>query len=144
MRVFLALYMRVSGPLLSVHSVTSVLINHPCPHSDPSVWRITTDSPRSTSRCRLLAHVSSLECAVPRTASVTTLECAVPKMASRKSFRMRSSEKRWGGTATFSLHQRRSSVRRSKRSAALCGGQLPECAATLAACAKGWRCRRAG
>src|SRR5690242_8724970 len=38
-----------------------------------------------------------LECAVPQFRVLTLLECAVEKMPSRKSFRMRRSEKRWGG-----------------------------------------------
>jgi len=38
-----------------------------------------------------------LECADPQFRALTLLECAVAKMPSRKSFRMRRSEKRWGG-----------------------------------------------
>src|SRR5215469_11155457 len=48
--------------------------------------------------------LSSLQCAVPRFRALTLLECAVTKTASRKSFRMRRSEKRWGGGGThFSI-----------------------------------------
>src|SRR5215467_15236091 len=48
----------------------------------------------ATSRNQL--PLSPLECAVPRFRPVTPLECAVTKIRSGKSFRMRSSEKRWG------------------------------------------------
>src|SRR5438094_6064369 len=41
--------------------------------------------------------VTPLECAVPRFRALSALECAVTKTRPRKSFRMRSSEKRWGG-----------------------------------------------
>ena len=41
--------------------------------------------------------LTPLKCAVPRFRSLTPLECAVTKRRSRNSFRMRSSEKRWGG-----------------------------------------------
>src|SRR5690348_13508265 len=40
--------------------------------------------------------LSPLECAVPGFRRVTPLKCAVAKTRSRNSFRMRSSEKRWG------------------------------------------------
>src|SRR5215471_12804330 len=43
--------------------------------------------------------VTPLECAVPRSRALTPLECAVTKTRPRKSFRMRSSEKKWGGGA---------------------------------------------
>ena len=41
--------------------------------------------------------LSALECAVPQFRALTLLECAVTKTPSSKSFRMRRSEKRWGG-----------------------------------------------
>ena len=47
--------------------------------------------------CRPLVPVSSLECAVPRFRALSALECAVTKTRLRNSFRMRSSEKMWGG-----------------------------------------------
>ena len=40
--------------------------------------------------------LSLLECADPQNVPITPLECAVPKSLDLKSFRMRSSEKRWG------------------------------------------------
>jgi len=46
---------------------------------------------------RLSTDLSPLECAVPRFRAVTPLECAVTKTRLRKSFRMRSYEKRRGG-----------------------------------------------
>src|SRR5215472_12646399 len=45
--------------------------------------------------------LSPLECAVPRFRLLTPLECAVTKTRSPKSFRMRSSEKKWGGRGSF-------------------------------------------
>ena len=55
-------------------------------------------SPERASRPKdLSAALTSLECAVPRFAVLTPLECAVAKTRPRKSFRMRSYEKRWGG-----------------------------------------------
>jgi hypothetical protein len=47
--------------------------------------------------CRLWTPPNPLECAVPRFRALTPLECAVPKTPRRNSFRMRSSEERWGG-----------------------------------------------
>src|SRR5690242_4639113 len=44
-----------------------------------------------------LAPPSSLECAVRQSRSVTPLKCAVTKTPPRNFFRMRSSEKKWGG-----------------------------------------------
>src|SRR5215472_2722718 len=68
-------------------------------------------SPEGVSRPKdLNVHLSLLKCAVTQNATLSALECAVAKTCSRKSFRMRSSEKRWGeGYAsapfpTFSLH----------------------------------------
>ena len=51
----------------------------------------------SAVRCRLLAYLSSLECAVPRFGVLSPLECADPKMPCCNPFRMRSYKKRWGG-----------------------------------------------
>ena len=45
----------------------------------------------------LNVHVSLLECAVTQNATLSALECALTKTRQRKSFRMRSYEKRWGG-----------------------------------------------
>src|SRR5215831_13069556 len=42
-------------------------------------------------------HVSLLECAVTQNTTLSALECALTKTRQRKSFRMRSYEKRWGG-----------------------------------------------
>jgi hypothetical protein len=50
-----------------------------------------------------IASVSPLECAVTQISPVNPLECAVPEFAVRKSFRMRSSKKRWGDTHWFSI-----------------------------------------
>src|SRR5215467_2293235 len=47
--------------------------------------------------------LSPLECAVPRFRLLTPLECAVTKTRSPKSFRMRSSEKKWG-EGLFRVH----------------------------------------
>src|SRR5215472_11155425 len=47
--------------------------------------------------------ISPLECAVTRFRLLTPLECAVTKTRSRKSFRMRSSEKRWGGPSPLRI-----------------------------------------
>jgi len=41
-------------------------------------------------------RLSSLKCAVPRFRALSLLECAVTKTRRCKSFRMRSSEKKWG------------------------------------------------
>ena len=52
--------------------------------------------------CLLSPRLSSLECTLPRSRALSALECAVTKTRRRKSFRMRSSEKRWGeGGARF-------------------------------------------
>jgi len=51
--------------------------------------------------CQLSARISPLECAVPRFPALTPLECAVTKTRFRKSFRMRSSKKRWGEPPSF-------------------------------------------
>ncbi len=51
----------------------------------------------STVNCQLPTRVSSLECAVPRFRTLSPLECADPKTPPYNPFRMRSSEKRWGG-----------------------------------------------
>ena len=44
-----------------------------------------------------LPPLTPLECALPRSRTLSALECAVTKTRRCKSFRMRSSEKRWGG-----------------------------------------------
>jgi len=49
--------------------------------------------------------LSPLECAVPRFHGLSALECAVAKRRPRNSFRMRSSEKRWGGGGSRSLER---------------------------------------
>jgi len=54
-------------------------------------------SVNGTVHAQLPASATPLECAVPGFCAVTPLECAVPKTPSRKSFGMRSYEKRWGG-----------------------------------------------
>src|SRR5215467_4733297 len=59
--------------------------------------------PKPTLRSCIRSEVSPLECAVPRFRLLTPLECAVTKTRSPKSFRMRSSEKKWGGGALSSL-----------------------------------------
>ena len=46
--------------------------------------------------CVLPFLLSPLECAVPRSRMLSALECAVTRTRSCNSFRMRSSEKRWG------------------------------------------------
>jgi hypothetical protein len=48
----------------------------------------------------LPSPLTSLECAVPRFGLLSPLECAVAKMRLRNSFRMRSSEKKWGEGGT--------------------------------------------
>jgi len=54
-------------------------------------------SPERASRPKdLSATLTSLECAVTENRPLTPLECAVAKTRPRKSFRMRSYEKRWG------------------------------------------------
>src|SRR5215472_7174791 len=53
--------------------------------------------PKPTLPSCIRSEVSPLECAVPRFRLLTPLECAVTKTRVCKSFRMRSSEKRWGG-----------------------------------------------
>src|SRR5215472_5358523 len=54
-------------------------------------------SPEGVSRPKdLNVHLSLLKCAVTQNATLSPLECAVTKIRSGKSFRMRSSEKRWG------------------------------------------------
>src|SRR5215472_15226044 len=59
--------------------------------------------------------LSLLECAVTRFPPLTLLECAVTKTPSRKSFRMRSCEKRWGeGDHVFPV--RRSYFFKNRRS----------------------------
>jgi hypothetical protein len=45
----------------------------------------------------LSASVNALECAVMENRALSPLECADPKTLRRNPFRMRSSEKRWGG-----------------------------------------------
>src|SRR5215472_18430481 len=54
-------------------------------------------SPEGVSRPKdLNVHLSLLKCAVTQNATLSALECAVPKTRPCKSFRMRSSEKKWG------------------------------------------------
>ena len=66
----------------------------------PKILRTPTGSHSCTSHeSRVTSHrtLSPLECAVPRSRALSALECAVTKTRSRNPFRMRSSEKRWGG-----------------------------------------------
>jgi len=55
--------------------------------------------------CSLISglYLTPLECAVPRVSPVSRLECAVTKTGLRKSFRMRSCKKKWGGGGRFWL-----------------------------------------
>src|SRR5215472_1989942 len=79
-----------------------------------------------------LLFLSPLECAVPGTRPATPLECAVTKIGSGKSFRMHSSEKRWGGTPVALLRRGRR-IRDSRRGQVKKKGGRPEaCAPGLA------------
>src|SRR5690242_13288445 len=68
-------------------------IHRPRPSVDSSV-----SLQLSAVSCRLLARVSSLQCAVARFRVLSPFECADPKVRPCNSFRMRSYEKRVGGT----------------------------------------------
>ena len=59
---------------------------------------VTSHQSLSPLECALprLRALSPLQCAVTRFHSLSALECAVPKTRPCKSFRMRSSEKKWG------------------------------------------------
>jgi len=66
---------------------------------------VCTPSASSAVNCKLSAvdSPSPLECAVPRFRPLSPLECADPKTHRRNPFRMRSSEKRWGGGGSLFL-----------------------------------------
>jgi len=73
-------------------SSTATLPWFPPPKNACADFRSSHQSPVTNHQ-----SLSSLECAVPRFRALTPLECAVTKTRPRKSFRMRSCEKRWGG-----------------------------------------------
>jgi len=60
------------------------------------VWRHSRSNDLKRYPNPRITSVSPLECAVTRFRVLSPLECAVPKTPSCKSFRMRSSKKRWG------------------------------------------------
>src|SRR5215471_2468680 len=94
-RFFSSFYLLLSAFYLLFLSPLECAVEHPIKDASPAC-----PEPRrreGVSRPKdLNIHVSLLECAVTQNAPLSALECAVTKIRSGKSFRMRSSEKRWG------------------------------------------------
>ena len=88
----------LAWPGIRGHESPSLLeraVEHPIKDASPACP--VPDGERESRPKDLSCTLSPLQCAVTQFCALSPLECAVTKKRSRKSFRMRSYEKRWGG-----------------------------------------------